>query len=82
MWIVNEGLLGRLICEVSVDVADVRLAPKLWHIRRRNLPGDQLLPVDSLKEGMRHDLLGCDPLIRISSQQASQEVTCLFRESW
>ena len=70
MWVVDEGLLGRLLCEVSIDVSDISLTSQFGHIRWRNLSSQQLVPVDGLEEGMRLDLVDRQTLSWVSLQQS------------
>ena len=66
MRILNERLLRHLIGEVRVDVSDVSLAAQLGDIRRSNLSHQQLVPINGLKEGVLHDLVDIEPVVRIS----------------
>ena len=80
--VLNEGLLGHLVREVSVNVAHVHLVLDLGDVGRRYRSGQQIVPVDGLKERVSLDLLDIQTIFWIALQEASKQARGRWLESW
>ena len=82
MRVLYKSLSGHLVCEVRVDVTHVCFTADIWHIWWCNLSGEELLPVDSLEEGVRLNLVDVEAVIWVALKQASQQVSGVGAEAW
>ena len=82
MRVLLKRLLRSFVREVSVDVADIVCAADWRDVGRRYLSSFELGPIYGLKEGMVLDFFDAKSIDRVARQKASEQISCLCRETW
>ena len=77
----GHSLSGHLVCEVRVDVANVRFALQARNVGRSDVPFKQLVPVNGAEECVSFDLFDGKSVVGITLKQASEQVSSVWAKS-